>query len=528
HWEIAGLQLTKAFPTYPMGFPPELIQEYEKKIGRGIIGNTVASGTVIINDLGDEHVKTGKPIIYTSADSVFQVAAHEEIIPLTELYRFCSIARDMLQGKHGVGRVIARPFLGQNGDYTRTKNRKDFSLVPFEDTILDFLKQGGKQVYGIGKIEDLYAGQGLTDAVHTKSNLEGIRKVIDVLKDVGEIKVDEGLIFVNLVDFDMYWGHRNDVKAYADGLMELDSLIPEVIQSMKDSDMLFFTADHGCDPTTPSTDHTREYVPVVAVGNSIRRGVELGIRESFSDLGKTIDQIFGLNKLKNGTGFLNEITLQLPDLESISKYSNNFIYVFDDIPDRISEILNFIKSLQNNDSKLKIFLDNAIYNTNLEVEIQGKFRNLEILGEDYQFISSDILVAPVLDISKISQIGNNLLNSGVSNFIDRALLQKVPVLIGYFKSYFDEPDIPFEFKKRFRTYISDLEHKGVFLFNYPTCSIEIERYFKTSKFKNMIVPKILTLDDVKKKDKNKSLILGTGMKLTPSARDYLKEKGYVL
>jgi phosphopentomutase len=297
HWEIMGLVLEKPFPVYPDGFPPEIIGPFEKAIGSKILGNKPASGTEIIKDLGEEHTRTGRLIVYTSADSVFQIAAHEEIVPVDKLYEICVKARKILTGEHGVARVIARPFVGKPGSFKRTERRKDFSLPPPEETVLDMLKKNGVPVIGIGKIEDLFAGRGLTESTHTKSNSDGMDKLVGAMK-----KFERGLLFINLIDFDMLWGHRNDPQAFATGLGDFDRRLPEVLNLLGPEDLLVITADHGCDPTTPSTDHSREYVPLLVYGKSIRNNVNLGIRMSFSDVGKTVADIFGVPG--TGDGFL--------------------------------------------------------------------------------------------------------------------------------------------------------------------------------------------------------------------------------
>lgn len=283
HWEMAGITLKQAFPTYPNAFPKELIEEFEKAVGTKCIGNEVASGTEIISRRGDEHVKTGYPIVYTSADSVFQIAAHEEVIPLEKLYAMCSKAREILKGEHAVGRVIARPFIGTTGAYKRTSNRRDFSLQPIAKTMLDIIKENDLSVMAVGKIEDIFDGKGITDAIHIKNNMEGVDKTIEYMK-----QNKKGLIFANLVDFDMLYGHRNDVQGYGTALKEFDNRIPDIITQMRDSDVLIITADHGCDPTTPSTDHSREYIPVLIYGKHIRKGFNIGIRKGFCDIGATI------------------------------------------------------------------------------------------------------------------------------------------------------------------------------------------------------------------------------------------------
>jgi len=299
HWEMAGVVSEKPFPTFPKGFPKDLVEKFEKEIGRKVIGNTVASGTVILEELGEEHYKTGKPIIYTSADSVFQIAAHEEIIPLEELYRICEIARKMLKGEFAVARVIARPFLGKPGQFVRTTNRRDFSLLPPYDTLLDKLKKANSNVMAVGKIEDIFCKKGVTEAVHTISNMDGMDKTLEYMK-----QGKAGLIFTNLVDFDMKCGHRRDVVAYGKALVEFDDRLPEILKAMTEEDILFITADHGCDPTFKGTDHTREYVPFLVYGKSIRQGVNLGTRRSFADMGQTLAEMFKTEKLSNGESFL--------------------------------------------------------------------------------------------------------------------------------------------------------------------------------------------------------------------------------
>lgn len=299
HWEMAGIISEKAFPTFPEGFPKELVEKYEKAIGRKVIGNKVASGTAIIEELGEEHYKTGNPILYTSADSVFQIAAHESIIPLEELYRICIVAREMLKDEYAVARVIARPFTGEVGKFTRTANRRDYSLVPPYDTILDKLKKAHSNVMAVGKIEDIFCGKGITEALHTVSNMDGVDKTLEYMK-----QGKKGLIYTNLVDFDMKWGHRRDAEAYGKGLMEFDSRLPEILSAMTEEDVLFITADHGCDPTFKGTDHTREYVPFLAYGKKLKEGVNLGTRKTFADMGQTLAEMFDVEKLSNGESFL--------------------------------------------------------------------------------------------------------------------------------------------------------------------------------------------------------------------------------
>lgn len=301
HWEIAGVISSKPFPTYPNGFPDEIIKEFERRTGRKVICNLPYSGTEVIRDYGKEHMETGALIVYTSADSVFQIAAHEEIIPVKELYRYCEIAREILQGEHAVGRVIARPFVGEYPNFTRTSNRHDYSLAP-PRTMLDQLVDAGFDVLGVGKIYDIFAGRGITDTVRTKDNADGIERIIERTgRDF------EGLCFINLVDFDMVYGHRNDVDGYAKALSYFDSKLPQIIGGLRDDDIMIITADHGCDPLTPSTDHSREYVPMIAYGKKIRKNNNLGTRETYADIAATILEYFNVQKEVAGTSFLNEI-----------------------------------------------------------------------------------------------------------------------------------------------------------------------------------------------------------------------------
>ncbi|WP_010249887.1 phosphopentomutase [Acetivibrio cellulolyticus] len=302
HWEISGVILKNPFPVYPDGFPKEVIDTFEKAINTKVIGNIAASGTEIIKMLGDQHVKTGYPIVYTSADSVFQIAAHEDVVPVEKLYEMCQKARDMLTGEHAVGRVIARPFNGTSGNYKRTERRRDFSLDPLGKTLLDYLKEKGQMVKAVGKIEDIFNRRGITDAVHTHNNMDGVDKTLDYLKDSFE-----GLLFTNLVDFDMLYGHRNDIKGYANAMVEFDNRLPEILNALKDDDILFITADHGCDPTTESTDHSREYVPLVVYGNKIKSNINLGTRSSFSDIAATIAEYLGIDEEIEGNSFMSQI-----------------------------------------------------------------------------------------------------------------------------------------------------------------------------------------------------------------------------
>ena len=302
HWELAGIVLERAFPTFPHGFPADVIAEFERRIGRQTLGNCAASGTAIIDELGPEHVRTGRPIVYTSADSVFQIAAHEEVIPIAELYRICEIAYDLVGLGMNVGRVIARPFVGAPGGFTRTANRHDYALTPTGLTLLDALTGAGHHVHAIGKIKDLFAGRGITTAVHTTSDEHGVDEIEKAIDASGP-----GLVFTNLVDFDTLYGHRNDVAGYAANLERFDARLARLLPRLRQRDLLIVTADHGNDPTTPSTDHAREYVPVFLVGGCVRAGVDIGVRPTFADLGQTVAEIFGVEPLPNGTSFLRDI-----------------------------------------------------------------------------------------------------------------------------------------------------------------------------------------------------------------------------
>jgi phosphopentomutase len=304
HWEMTGVVLQKPLPTYPNGFPADLVAAFEQAIGRKVIGNKAASGTEIIKELGEEHMRTGYPILYTSADSVFQIAAHQDVIPLQELYHMCEIARGMLTGEHAVGRVIARPFVGIPEAFKRTEHRRDFSLPPLGISLLDLLKGAGKEVIGIGKIEDLFASRGLTQGDHTETNRDSMEATLQWLD-----RDFTGLLFVNLVEFDMLWGHRRDSQGYAQALRDVDAWFAQVQQVLRRQDAIFFTADHGVDPTYRGTDHTRECVPLLAYGQPIRPGVNLGTRPTFADLGQTLAQAFGVGPLAAGTSFAHELNL---------------------------------------------------------------------------------------------------------------------------------------------------------------------------------------------------------------------------
>lgn len=302
HWEISGLVPDFEFPYFPNGFPPEIMDEFEAQIGTKTLGNKVASGTVIIDELGPEHIKTGYPIIYTSSDSVFQIAMHEEVIPLERQYEICQIARDLLTGDFAVGRVIARPFLGAPGTFKRTSNRRDFSIDPPAKTVLDHIQTAGKEVVGVGKIKDIFAGCGISRNLKTKDNQDGVDKTLQAMSEV-----EAGMIFVNLVDFDMLYGHRRDVPGYAQCLMEFDARLPEIRAAMRDTDVLILTADHGNDPTHHGTDHTREYIPILVAGNGIAKGNSFGVRESFADIGATVAELLQVQPPAQGASFLAEI-----------------------------------------------------------------------------------------------------------------------------------------------------------------------------------------------------------------------------
>ena len=301
HWEMAGIHLDKPLPLFPGGFPRTLMDEFERRIGRGTLGNVAASGTEIVARLGEEHVRTGSPIVYTSADSVFQIAAHEDVIPLWELYKICETARELLQGPLEVGRVIARPFEGEPGAYRRTANRRDFAIPPPRGMLLDRLEERGVPVYAIGKIFDIFLGRGIGEHVKTKNNADGMAKTMAALEEA-----PDGLIFINLVDFDQLYGHRNDVEGYARALEEVDRWLPSFLSRLTDEDLLILTADHGCDPTTPSTDHSREYVPLLAWRAGPALACNLGVRSTLSDIGQTVAGNFGVSIAK-GTSFLDKL-----------------------------------------------------------------------------------------------------------------------------------------------------------------------------------------------------------------------------
>ncbi len=302
HWEIAGLISENPLPTYPNGFPREVIDEFTKRTGRGVLCNKTYSGTEVIRDYGDEHIKTGNLIVYTSADSVFQIAAHEEVVPLETLYDYCKKARAMLQGRHGVGRVIARPFVGTSGNYTRTAHRHDYSLLPPQPTMLDQLKEAGKDVIAVGKINDIFAGKGITEFVYTSGNAEGIERTLAYLD-----KDFEGLCFINLVDYDMLYGHRRDVDGYARAMTYFDERLPQIMGKLREDDILMITADHGCDPAyTKTTDHTREYTPLIMYGEKVKPG-NYGTRETFADIAATVLSYLHVEQKVSGTSMYNAI-----------------------------------------------------------------------------------------------------------------------------------------------------------------------------------------------------------------------------
>jgi phosphopentomutase len=304
HWELMGLISDQPQPTYPHGFPDSILKQLVEKTGYQFIGNRPASGTEIIKELGEEHLRSGNLILYTSADPVLQIAAHEEVVPISRLYEICRIARQVMIGEHAVGRIIARPFIGAPGQFQRTANRKDFSLVPPKPVLLDHLKSFDIPVLGIGKIHDLFAGQGITKSIHTESNRQGLDETLGAL-----LSDQSGLIFTNLVDFDMLWGHRNDVEGYYRGLQEVDLFIPQLLSALRDGDVLAFTADHGCDPTTSSTDHSREYVPLIIFGKLIKGDMNLGVRTTFADLSATVAEFFHIPGTGVGESFLPVISI---------------------------------------------------------------------------------------------------------------------------------------------------------------------------------------------------------------------------
>lgn len=303
HWEIAGIESKRPLPTYKNGFPSEVISEFERLSGYKTLCNKPYSGTKVIADYGKESIESGKLIVYTSADSVFQVAAHEDYVPLNELYRVCEIARNLLKGEHGVGRVIARPFKGEFPDFYRTSGRHDYALTPPEETMLDFVKNSGKEVIGVGKISDIFGGRGITQSTRTVNNADGIEKMLKIMDEDFE-----GLCFVNLVDFDMVYGHRNNIDGYAEALSYFDSKVPSITEKLRDEDILIITADHGCDPgMTSSTDHSREHTPMVIYGKAVKPGVDLKTRNFFGDTGKTVLEYLGIENKINGNSFLREV-----------------------------------------------------------------------------------------------------------------------------------------------------------------------------------------------------------------------------
>jgi phosphopentomutase len=302
HWELMGLVIDRAFPTFPDGFPRELIAQFEHRIGRATLGNVVASGTAILDALGAEHMRTGHPIVYTSADSVFQIAAHEGVVPIDQLYQWCEIAYELAVEGYGIGRVIARPFTGAPGSFVRTANRHDYAMPPRGETLLDHLTAAEIPVSAIGKINDLFAGRGIMEAHSTKSDDDGVSKLMEQMR-----RQERGLIFANLVDFDTVYGHRNDVVGYAGNLERFDARLRELMATLDAGDLLAITADHGNDPSTPSTDHSREYVPLLVTGEHVQKGVDLGTRQSFADLGQTLAHAFGVGPLAHGTSFLQHI-----------------------------------------------------------------------------------------------------------------------------------------------------------------------------------------------------------------------------
>ena len=304
HWELMGLILDRPFPTFPNGFAPEVIEQFEARIGRKSIGNVVASGTAVIDELGPEHMETGFPIVYTSADSVFQIAAHEGIVPVPQLYEFCEAAYDICVKGMGLGRVIARPFIGLPGSFQRTPNRHDYAMPPTGETLLDRLIAKGHHVASVGKVADLFAGRGISTSHPTRSDADGVDKIEALMATQGH-----GLIFANLVDFDAVYGHRNDVAGYANNLERFDARLAALLPKLKRDDLLVITADHGNDPTTPSTDHSREHVPILLKGDRVAGGTDIGTRSTFADLGQTLAENFGIGELANGTSFLREIML---------------------------------------------------------------------------------------------------------------------------------------------------------------------------------------------------------------------------
>ena len=367
HWEIAGYIKRDPFPVYPQGFPDRIMKPFKQRIGRDVLGNYPVSGTTIIKELGEEHMKTGFPIVYTSGDSVFQIAAHEDIVPIETLYRWCETARSILVGKDLVGRVIARPFVGTDpNNFKRTANRRDFSATPPENTVLDNAKLAGLDVLGIGKIEDLFAGKGLTFAIHTSSNLDGIQKTIKAIqKKLPNRNVENGIIFTNLVDFDTKYGHRRNVKGYYNALVEFDDYLPEIIGYMEKDDVLIITADHGNDPTFKGSDHTREYIPIIIYGQTLRRGVDIGTRH-YSDIGQTVSDLLKINRTKDGTSFFELLKPETSELKINISNTHCDFFIFD-MGEYREDIFLIMNKLREHNNNIDLFIsDNLLNNCTFE------------------------------------------------------------------------------------------------------------------------------------------------------------------
>ncbi len=470
HWELAGLAKIEPFPLYPEGFPPRILEEFKKMISSEVLGNYPASGTAIINDLGEEHVRTGFPIVYTSGDSVFQLAAHEEIIPLDTLYRWCRIARNILSGKDLVGRVIARPFIGdEKNGFTRTANRRDFSASPPENTVLDNCLIAGLSVLGIGKIEDLYAGKGLSTAIHTKSNLEGIETTIRAIrKKLPDDNVENGIIMVNLVDFDMKYGHRRDVEGYYRALQEFDEKLPEILGFMEPADVLILTADHGNDPTFKGSDHTREYVPVMVYGQNLRRGVDLGLRESFADIGQTAAHMLGVNRTLFGKSFLGELITETENIKLDISDQEFDVFLFSPADYR-QDIYFLTKALRDSGNRVNIFISNELADCSFETG-ECYYSTLPSNKKD----SYDTIVIPVTDDRIAFQLaglsGDDPLFDEIRREIDRG---NPPIAL--FPNRWLAADQGFGIVKKRRENISRFREIGLRVASFDRAAVELNK-----------------------------------------------------
>ncbi|MCD6578414.1 phosphopentomutase [bacterium] len=474
HWEIAGYIKREPFPVYPQGFPDRIINPFKQRIGRDILGNYPASGTTIINDLGEEHMKTGFPIVYTSGDSVFQIAAHEEIVPIETLYRWCEIARSILVGKDLVGRVIARPFIGDKPDnFKRTANRRDFSATPPENTVLDNAKVAGLDVLGIGKIEDLFAGKGLTQAVHTSSNLDGIQKTIKAIqKSLPDHNVDNGIIFTNLVDFDTKYGHRRNVEGYYNSLKEFNEYLPEIIGYMEHDDVLILTADHGNDPTFKGSDHTREYIPIIAYSQSLRRGVDMGTQH-FSDIGQTVADILNINRTKNGNSFLK---LLKPDTDEINIDISNFnldFFLFD-MGEYREDIFLIMNALRMHENNVNLFVsDHLMKNCTFETGDCLYSTLPENRKEKYENI-----IIPIVNDGMVYNLLNLNKDDSLYDEVFKMLALRENIVLTYPYEFLNG-EMTFSLKQKRRENISELIKLGYKLIPFSKINQEFEKIIRS-------------------------------------------------